>query len=61
MVAPRIGMAAPRPHQARNLAFATSLCPVLDVEHPSSNATKMNHVYVAALDAVQNLKLIFVI
>ena len=60
MAAPRTGMAARRPHQARNLACASSLCPVLDVEHPSSNATKMNHVYVAALDAIQTLKLIFV-
>lgn len=52
-------MPGPRSLQAQNLACASLLSPVLDVEHPSSNVTKLNHVYVAVLrcdiDVVTNL------
>lgn len=59
IIVQRTGTPAPRPPQARNLACASLLCPVHDVEHPSSNVTERNHVYVAVfqcdIDVVTNL------
>ena len=44
-----MGTPVDRRHQASILAGASSHCPVLDVEHPSLNVTKANHVYVAIM------------
>lgn len=43
-------MPASRSPWARNLAGGNLLCHVPDVEHPSSNVTRRNHVYVVVLN-----------